>query len=83
MRARDVLDKLKGRLDPEAVRVIMEIAEEQHAMARAIPAMAESFEKLSNVLVQHTRILENNKELLDNFKNRFKDVKSLGSDDAS
>lgn len=81
MKARDVHDKLKGRIDPVLLDVLAKIAEEQHALARAIPEMAKSFDSLSRVLVQHTQILDNNKDLLEKLKKRVGDVQSISADD--
>ncbi len=82
LKARDVHEKLHRRnIDPVLLDVIMRLAEEQHAIGRAIPEMAKSFDSLATVLTQHTRILENNKDALQRMQKRVGDVKSLGDDE--
>lgn len=81
LRARDVHDKLKGRVDAQLLEVLCKIAEEQHALGRAIPEMAKSFDKLATVLTQHTQILDKNRDALHALNKRVGDVKSLGTDE--
>lgn len=82
MKGREVYDILKTRgVDPELLKILVKLAEEQHAMARAIPAMATSFESLSHVLTQHTMIFEHMKKDITEFRKRFNDVRSLGTDE--
>lgn len=82
MKGREVYDELKSSgIDPKLLQILVKLAEEQHAMARAIPEMAKSFESLSNVLTQHTMIFENMKAEITTFRKRFNDVRSLGTDE--
>ena len=81
MKARDVHEKLKGRVDPVLLEVLMKIAEEQHALGRAIPEMAKSFDSLANVLTQHTTILNNMGDGIKKLRKQVGDVKSITADD--
>lgn len=81
MKARDVHEKLKGRVDPVLLEVIMKIAEEQHALGRAIPEMAKSFDSLANVLTQHTTIINGMGDSVKKMQKRIGDVKSVPTDD--
>ena len=81
MRARDVHDKLKDDLSsqPRLLEVLCKLAEEQHALSRAIPALAEQVDRLATLMQTHTRIMGDQQDVIDALKKRGKDVASLGT----
>jgi Asp-tRNA(Asn)/Glu-tRNA(Gln) amidotransferase C subunit len=65
MKAREIRERLKGRIEPEVVICMTAIAELQSAQQQELKMMAEQLDATINILSQLTQVAENMKSVVD------------------
>jgi len=68
MRAREVRERLKGRIDPEVSYVIEALAEQMSVYDQALTSLAEMQNKMIDLIANFSVIGENMKEVLNKIK---------------
>lgn len=68
MKSNEIYDRLRNKLDPEAVKILVAIAEDQAAVKKRLIGVAQSMIDLTNLVGVHSSILNTFKEPLENIK---------------
>ncbi len=68
MKAREVRERLKGRIDPEALHVIEALAEQQSVFRQQLLELAMQLDSMVNIIAQFTVVAENMKNTVDSMK---------------
>ena len=68
MKSNEIYDRLKNKIDPEAVKILVAIAEDQATVKKRIIGIAAAMNQLTDIVAVHSQILNSIKEPLDNLK---------------
>ena len=82
MKGREVVDKLKGHVDPRVIACIANIAEEQHAMGRGLKELAAQVDRVASLMQAHTSVLEENMGAIKEIRSKIGGVQSVPTGDA-
>ena len=68
MKSNEIYDRLRNKIDPEAVKILVAIAEDQATVKKRIIGVAAAINQLTDIVMLHSKILGSIKEPLDNLK---------------
>lgn len=68
MKAREIRERLKGKIEPELLHCMEELAEHQSAQAQEIKMLAELLDKLTDLLLQLGTVTEITSNAVDDLK---------------
>ena len=66
IKAREVRERLKGRVDPQVQYVCEALAEQQGVQLQMINSLAEMLDQQTNIIMQFTAVATNMKSAIDN-----------------
>lgn len=73
LKARDVRDRLKGRVDPQVSYCIEALAEQQHTMIKSIMELSQMVDKMADILSNFVQVAENMKNTVNGMKGAAED----------
>lgn len=73
LKARDVRERLKGRVDPQVSFVLEALAEQQHTMIKSIMEISQMVDKMADIIGNFVQVADNMKRTVDGMKGADKD----------
>lgn len=70
VKAREIRERLRGRVDPEVLFVLEQLAEHQNVLREQIMELAQSVDGCINILNQVTQIAVNMKQVTDTLQGK-------------
>ena len=68
LKARDVVDKLRGHVDPRVIEVVAAIAEENHEIKKVVTELTLIVDQLCEMMPSIANVMSNMKSSLDGLK---------------
>ena len=68
LKARDVRERLKGRVDPQVSFCLEALAEQQHTMIKSIMEISQMVDKMADIIQGFVSVAENMKRTVDGMK---------------